>query len=55
MALIMKRFLPILLLLAVCCTARKPAAEPVDYVNPLVGTLSTYYLSTGNTSPAETW
>ncbi len=52
MALIMKRFLPILLLLAVCCTARKPAAEPVDYVNPLVGTLSTYNLSTGNTYPA---
>ena len=52
MALIMKRFLPLLLLLAVCCTARKPATEPVDYVNPLAGTLSTYNLSTGNTYPA---
>ena len=26
--------------------------QPVDYVNPLVGTLSTYELSTGNTYPA---
>ena len=46
----MKRILP-LLLLAIACT-HKPAMEPVDYVNPLVGTLSTYNLSTGNTYPA---
>ena len=26
--------------------------EPVDYVNPLIGTLSKYELSTGNTYPA---
>lgn len=26
--------------------------EPVDYVNPLVGTMSSYQLSTGNTYPA---
>ena len=42
----------ILLLLAVCCTGRQPAREPVEYVNPLVGTLSSYNLSTGNTYPA---
>lgn len=28
------------------------ASEPVDYVNPLVGTLSKFELSTGNTYPA---
>ena len=28
------------------------AADPVDYVNPLVGTLSKFELSTGNTYPA---
>ncbi|MGL4493513.1 MAG: hypothetical protein ACRCT5_11775, partial [Tannerellaceae bacterium] len=26
--------------------------DPVDYVNPLVGTQSTFELSTGNTYPA---
>ena len=50
----MNRILPFLLLLAmVACTSRQAAApDPVDYVNPLVGTLSTYNLSTGNTYPA---
>lgn len=38
-----------LLLVLVICSAH--AAEPVDYVNPLVGTLSTYSLSAGNTYP----
>ena len=34
------------------CTAGPGGTEPVDYVNPLVGSLSTYSLSTGNTYPA---
>ena len=42
----------ILLLLAVCCSRQPVMPEPVDYVNPLTGTLSTYNLSTGNTYPA---
>ena len=48
----MKRILPLLLLCAVCCTRQLDRLDPVDYVNPLVGTLSTYNLSTGNTYPA---
>jgi predicted alpha-1,2-mannosidase len=48
----MKRWFPALLLvLAVACSS----PEKVDYaecVNPLMGTLSTYSLSTGNTYPA---
>ena len=48
----MRRFLPLLLLAAVCCSAPRPVLDPVDYVNPLIGTLSTYNLSTGNTYPA---
>ena len=42
-----------LLLAITLVSARTPdRAEPVDYVNPLVGTASTYTLSTGNTYPA---
>ena len=43
---------------ALAMTFSMPAAaqesdfSPVDYVNPLVGTLSTFELSTGNTYPA---
>ena len=40
-------------LLAVACSSPAPQkTDPVDYVNPLVGTASTYQLSTGNTYPA---
>ena len=51
----MKRFLlPLVALLAwACCSeAPQPKTDPVDYVNTLGGTLSTYQLSTGNTYPA---
>ena len=57
----MKRFLTILsvILVVSACTTKKvrrdywkpSASSPVDLVNPLVGTLSTFQLSTGNTYP----
>ena len=34
------------------CTAEQQEFSPADYVNPLVGTLSEFALSTGNTYPA---
>ena len=40
------------LILTLFSCKRESGPEPVDYVNPLVGTLSTYNLSTGNTYPA---
>jgi predicted alpha-1,2-mannosidase len=46
-----KIFLP--LLFSLCCFARLFAVtDPVEYVNPLVGTQSKFELSTGNTYPA---
>ncbi|MDR0891866.1 MAG: GH92 family glycosyl hydrolase [Mediterranea sp.] len=39
-------------LMSVCSLAAKTATSPVDYVNPLVGSLSKVSLSTGNTYPA---
>ena len=44
----------ILLIIAISfgITAAGGDLEPVDYVNPLVGTLSSFQLSTGNTYPA---
>ena len=42
----------LLALMVVGCTQKRPLPDPVDYVNPLVGTLSSYNLSTGNTYPA---
>ena len=47
----MKKILPLLLLLAAACQAPH-SADPVDYVNILTGTLSSYELSAGNTYPA---
>ena len=43
-----------LLLLAFSCSVNDTqiAYDPVDLVNPLAGTASTYELSTGNTYPA---
>ena len=38
--------------LSMPAAAQKSDFSPVDYVNPLVGTLSTFELSTGNTYPA---
>ena len=35
-----------------CSAPESGKVDPVDYVNPLSGTLSTYSLSTGNTYPA---
>ena len=52
MRLMVKRY--ILFMAAMACVAMiqgKPI-EPVDYVNPLVGTQSSFQLSTGNTYPA---
>ena len=41
------------LIAAACGSPEKMRMEdPVDYVNPLMGTASTYELSTGNTYPA---
>ena len=51
----MKRYLlPLVALLAWACCSEAPEqkTDPVDYVNTLTGTLSTYQLSTGNTYPA---
>ena len=39
-------------LVLAACAKTAPVTEPVDYVNPLCGTLSTFALSTGNTYPA---
>ena len=41
-----------LIALAVCVTAMGRHYEPVDYVSTLVGTQSSYAISTGNTYPA---
>lgn len=41
-----------LIALALCVTAMGRHYEPVDYVSTLVGTQSTYAISTGNTYPA---
>ncbi|MBO4764931.1 MAG: glycoside hydrolase family 92 protein, partial [Bacteroidales bacterium] len=48
----MKRLMPALLLslLAACSAPEK--VDFVEYVNPLVGSMSTHALSTGNTYPA---
>ncbi|MBR4757112.1 MAG: glycoside hydrolase family 92 protein, partial [Bacteroidales bacterium] len=55
----MKKVLPALLLftatiLAFSCGRddRVVSPDPVDYVNPLTGTASSFELSTGNTYPA---
>lgn len=48
----MKNKINIILLLFVCGLPLWGATTPVDYVNPLVGTLSKRSLSTGNTYPA---
>lgn len=46
-------FLAVALIAAACGSPEKMRMEdPVDYVNPLMGTASTYELSTGNTYPA---
>jgi len=42
----------LLVLFAACSAPQEPRPEPVSYVNTLVGTASTYNLSTGNTYPA---
>ena len=52
----MKKTLSLVCLAALftcCCKDNsRPSAEPIDYVNVLVGTASSYQLSTGNTYPA---
>lgn len=48
----MKNKINIILLLFACGLPLWGATTPVDYVNPLVGTLSKRSLSTGNTYPA---
>ncbi|BEG99485.1 alpha-1 2-mannosidase [Bacteroides sedimenti] len=52
-------FITTLLLMILCCInkpanvlAKEEGFDPVEYVSPLVGTLSTFQLSTGNTYPA---
>ena len=40
------------IVMMVCGWLAMLAMEPVDYVNPLMGTMSSYELSTGNTYPA---
>lgn len=47
-----KNLFAALLLLFISGTSMAEQLQPVDYVNPLVGTLSTHSLSTGNTYPA---
>ena len=48
----MKKILFILTITACMAFVTATAAEPVDYVNPLVGTQSSFQLSAGNTYPA---
>ncbi len=49
----MKRlYVIIAALLCAACAQNSQKSEPVDYVSTLVGTLSKYQLSTGNTYPA---
>ena len=48
----MNRKLFLLVLATLCCTGAMAIDDPVQYVNPLVGTHSTHALSTGNTYPA---
>ena len=48
----MKNILFLLLMLTGAATVAAAGMEPVDYVNPLVGTLSSFELSAGNTYPA---
>jgi predicted alpha-1,2-mannosidase len=48
----MKNILFLLLMLTGAATAAAAGMEPVDYVNPIVGTLSSFELSAGNTYPA---
>ncbi|MBE6213321.1 MAG: glycoside hydrolase family 92 protein [Rikenellaceae bacterium] len=45
-------FLAVMFALSATATAYAQERTPVDYVNPLVGTQSTFELSTGNTYPA---
>ena len=47
-----KHLFSMLIALAVCVTAMGRHYEPVDYVSTLVGTQSSYAISTGNTYPA---
>ncbi len=47
-----KTFCIIITIMAGAATAAAAGMEPVDYVNPLVGTLSSFELSAGNTYPA---
>lgn len=47
-----KHLFSMLIALAVCVTAMGRNYEPVDYVSTLVGTQSSYAISTGNTYPA---
>jgi len=46
------RILFLLFAFAIASTINAQKKSPVDYVNPLMGTQSTYALSTGNTYPA---
>ncbi|MDR2802517.1 MAG: GH92 family glycosyl hydrolase [Prevotellaceae bacterium] len=49
----MKKILLLATMCAACASNHvENLTEPVEYVNPLVGTLSTYAFSTGNTYPA---
>lgn len=47
-----KHLFSMLIVLALCVTAMGRNYEPVDYVSTLVGTQSSYAISTGNTYPA---
>ena len=47
-----KHLFSMLIALALCVTAMGRHYEPVDYVSTLVGTQSSYAISTGNTYPA---
>ncbi|MBQ6167842.1 MAG: GH92 family glycosyl hydrolase [Muribaculaceae bacterium] len=48
----MKKILVLLTVFCLSASAFAASLEPVDYVNPLVGTESSFVLSTGNTYPA---
>ena len=52
MQLMAKRYLLFLSALICVVMIHGRSIEPVDYVNPLVGTQSSFQLSTGNTYPA---
>ena len=48
----MRKYISILLFIFTTCVFAQTSSNPIEYVNPLIGTDSEYELSNGNTYPA---